>query len=99
MDALRMIKEMADRSIMVEGIDYVRYVLTHIYLCIPFSQEKLGGSVNQVSCEYLRKDSAFISSIKLFVTIAEETEGCKYEYSVSSLALELLCYVDYGLTG
>ena len=55
-DTLDGIEKVADGCIVVERIDYVGYVLAHIYLNVPLSAVKLGTAVNQIggkySCKY-----------------------------------------------
>ena len=92
-----LIKKMADCSVVVEGINNVSNVLTHIDLGIPLSLEKLGGSVNHIGGEYLVDKTVAVSLVKLFKTVTEKTKGSKYENTLCTLILKLLSNVDNGV--
>ena len=69
MDLLRLIKKMADGSVMVKSIYDVSNILTHINLGIPLSRKKLGSSVNKVGCEDLADSAVLVSLIdQIFTT-------------------------------
>ena len=99
MDLLGLIEEIAYSSIVVESIDNVSNVFAHINLAVPFSCKKLRSSVNKVSGEDLSEYAVSVSLIHIFKTIAEQTEGCEYEDTLSALILELLAYVDNRISG
>ena len=96
---LGLVEKMAYCSVVVEGIDYVSHVLAHINLGVPISCKKLGGSVNEVGGEYLVNYALLVGLVDIIKTVAEQTEGSKGEDTVSTLLLELSCYVDNRVTG
>ena len=92
-------KKSADAFVVVESVDDVRNVLTHINLCIPRSCKKLGSAVNEVCCEDLIEQAFLIRLIELLKAGCKETEGFKYEDSLCALLLDLHGNVDNGFAG
>ena len=97
-DLLRLIKKMADCSVVVKSINDISNVLAHINLGVPLSFKKLGRSVYKIGSEYLVDNSLLVSLVKILETVAEKTEGCEYEDALCSLVLKLLCNVDNRVT-
>ena len=96
---LGLIKKVADGSIVVKGVDYIRNVLAHINLGIPLALKKLGSSVNKVCGEDSGDDAVLVSLIHTVKTVAEETEGGKYEDALCALIFKLLRNVDNRIAG
>ena len=98
LDALYGIEQRADRCIVVERVDQVCYVLTHIYLDEPVSGRELGTAVNEVGGEHLIKYALLCANVKLLNALGEQTKGAEAEYAVCALLLELLANVKHRLT-
>jgi len=96
MDALGGIKEIADSLIVVESVDYVSNVLGKVNLAVPLALKKLGGAIDKVGGEDAVKEAFLVCLIHLLKTVAEKTEGSKYEDAVCTSLLKLLCNVDNG---
>ena len=87
MNSERLIKKMADCSVVVKCINNIRYILAHINLSVPISGKKLGSSVYKVCCEDLRNYALFIGLVHLIKSVTEKTKGCECEDSARSLFL------------
>ena len=83
-DLLNGVKEVAERVVMVEGVNYICNVLAHIYRNVPLAREDLGVGVGEVSGEYSVDYSLAVCLIELSGTAREETEGRESEYSLCS---------------
>ena len=93
-NSVSLVKKMADCSVVVECINDICNVLAHINLGVPVSCKKLGSSVNEVGGKDLINNSLLVSLVKLIIAVSEQTEGCKHEYTLCTLFLKLLCYVN-----
>ena len=98
MDSLDRIKKLADCFVVVQRVDNVGNVLTHIYLNVPILSVKLGAAVNEVSGKYLINNSVSVCLIELIKAVGEETEGSEGKYSLSASFLYLCCNRKYSLS-
>ena len=99
MNLLRLVKKMADCSVVVKSVNDVRNVLTHINLGIPLSGKKLRSSVNKVGGEDAIDETICMSIVEILKAVAEETKGCEYKDTLCTFVLKLLCDVNNRVTG
>jgi hypothetical protein len=99
LDAVCGIEQLADALVNVKSGDHKSNVLAHIDLGVPGSLAKLGSTVDEVGGEDLADNAVLVCAVELLESVAEETEGSEYEYSLSTSGLQLSCNVENGLTG
>lgn len=88
-DSVNRVKQLAYGKVVVEGVHNVSAVFGKVNLAVPFSFKKLRHSVNEVGGEYFVEHSVCISLVKLFKSVAEETESSADENSVCLEFLKL----------
>ena len=98
-DLLDGVEDVADRLVVVEGVDDVGNVLAHTYLNVPGLVCKLGIVIDEVGGKDLVDDTFLISLIKALKTVGEEAEGSEVEDSLCAALLDLLCNVEERVAG
>ena len=93
------IQEGADRLVVIQSVDDIGHILTHIYLMVPLACQKFRRAVYQIGGEHLIDDALLECFIEDLQTVTEQTEGDEQEDAAGSLLLQLHGYVQDGLTG
>ena len=99
LNALNGIEQSADGCIIVEGVDEICYVFAHIHLGVPLFVCQFGTAVDEVGGKDAVKYAFLCGLVKLIKALGKQTEGCKAEYAVSALFLELTANVDHRFAG
>ena len=74
------IQKITDRGIMVQSIDDIGHIFTHITVDIPFPLQKLRSLVDQVGSQNSGDQTALIGPVKLFKSAREQPKGGEYKY-------------------
>ncbi len=82
-----MIEQDADGLIVVQCVDDIGDILTHIHFGIPRSREKLGRAVYEVRRENLCDFPLRIRLVHVFKSVTEQTEGREDEDAVRTFLL------------
>ena len=84
---------------MIESVDQISHVLTHIDFRIPVTGEQLRIAIDQVGRENLIEQAFFICLIKMFQTVREQAEGTEAKNPLGASFFELLGHVEEGFAG
>ena len=60
---------------MIQGVDNISDIFTHIAVDVPFSFQQLGSLINQVGGQHLVYNAVFRCLVKLVQTVCKQPKG------------------------
>ena len=99
LDPLHRIEQIADGSIVIQGVDDIGDVFAHIAVDVPLAAEKLRCLVDQIGGQDTMDQAVLICLVKSVKTGGEEAEGGEDKDLIGFALLEGACHFQNTLAG